>query len=74
MGPKLLFFFPEVDNVYMSIKLWEEKECSEGHLVWLHCYPGGGVPWGPVHLWASSLGPGQPLLTGLELGFPINPL
>ena len=41
MGPKLLFFSPEGDNVYMSIKLWKEKVCSKGHLVWLHC-----LPWG----------------------------
>lgn len=59
--------------MFMPITPWEEKEHSEGHVALLCCCPGGDVPWGPVHLWASSPGPGQLLLTDLELGFTINP-
>lgn len=74
MEPKLLFPHPhQRGTVFVSIKPWEEKEHSEGRLAWLHCCPDGDVPWGPVHLWTSSPGTGQPLPTGLELGFTINP-
>ena len=59
--------------MFISITPWEEREHSEGHVALLYCCPGGDVPWGPVHLWASSPGPGRPLLTDLELGFTINP-
>lgn len=40
--------------MFMPITPWEEKEHSEGHVALLCCCPGGDIPWGPVHLWASS--------------------